>query len=188
MRGPGNAHNILPLNHPYGDGSDGKRRFPCRALHGSKRKPCRRWGKPTLDIQTRLVGNRQLAARPRDGSSPSSLTTRLGKEPTNENANNADGRNHVFRVDGFKRFCGENPAGGTPPGVDKLKNPNACLNSGAGNGGEAFGREGCAGVKGELSCDPLATQCDLHDLDPGNSQGHNNAPSEPPGLFKPVAE
>ena len=100
-----------PSTIPNGDGSNGKRRFPCRALHGSKRKPCRRWGKPTFAIQTRLVGNRQLAARPRDGSSPSSLTTRLGKEPTNppqiryfDFATNTD---NVVPTSGFAAFLSD---------------------------------------------------------------------------------
>ena len=61
-------------------------------------------------------------------------------------------------------------------GFENSGNPNACLNAGAGNGGEVVGRGDC-GTRGDEG-GPLT---ELPELDPGNSPKHNNAPSVPPG-------
>jgi len=69
-------------------------------------------------------------------------------------------------------------------GFENSLNPNACLNSGAGNGGENFelrgGRCGSAAVE---ACTGLVCPI-IPDRDPGNSAKHNNAPPEPPGQAK----
>jgi hypothetical protein len=61
-------------------------------------------------------------------------------------------------------FAGEN-------GFANSGNINACLNSGAGNGGEST-----------LSCSSGGNE--IGGNDPGNSAGHNNAPPAPPS--KPI--
>ena len=60
-------------------------------------------------------------------------------------------------------------------GFEHSGNPNACLNAGAGNGGEFVGK--VCGTRGNEG-GPLIL---LPELDPGNSPAHNNAPPVPPG-------
>jgi hypothetical protein len=64
----------------------------------------------------------------------------------------------------------DNP-GNPGQGFENSENPNACLNAGAGNGGE-FGN--CSALDNEARAGRRLDQ------DPGNSGGNNNAPPVPP--------
>jgi hypothetical protein len=66
-------------------------------------------------------------------------------------------------------------AGGV--GFENSGDVNACLNAGAGNGGESVGLTGCLSAGDERSLFPRVGE----ELDPGNSGAHNNAPQFPPG-------
>jgi hypothetical protein len=69
-------------------------------------------------------------------------------------------------------------ANGKGQGFENSGNDSACLNAGAGNGGEFVG---LAGVRG---CGRTGNEAAIFkplDEDPGNSQTNNNAPQVPPG-------
>ncbi len=64
-------------------------------------------------------------------------------------------------------------------GFEHSGNESACLNAGAGNGGEFVDLAGCQAKKSECSDGNVCKH--PVDQDPGNSGGHNNAPNVPPG-------